>query len=586
MRGTARRRVRGALPWVLAGIVVLAVGATVWIGARAALALGELESLRGELPTFAASLLEGGVDAEAAESVLDHAAAARALTSDPVWRSAEVLPWIGPQLSAAATVSAAADDVARALVGDAGVFAVLDISALAPHDGAVDLDALTALADPLQTAASTTASAAASVGRIDRVALLPTLRTAVDEVSAMLDSAATALDGGAELVDALPALLGAEGPREYLVLFQNNAEWRSLGGNPGAMVVLRIDAGRVELGAQAGTADFPRFAEPVLPLPRSTVAVYGERAGMWMQNVTQIPDFRTGAPLAARMWELEFGHPVDGVIALDTVALGSLLAATGPVSLGDGTTLESSTAVDELLGGVYARVADPVAQDAYFASVAAAVFDAVMSGSDPLVLVRALAAAAEQGRLLVWSADPAEQSLVDGSTVAGGPSAETDDRAVLGVYLNDGTGSKMDYYLRATVDLAWSGCPAPDRTATATIRLENTAGPEVAALPWYVTGGLDLDIDPGVARTIGYLRLPSGSELVSAALSSGGGFGGGVVDGRRVLSYSLDLAPGERAEVVIELAFPDRVPAELDVEMTPTVHFDGTHVVAARCVVP
>ena len=44
----------------------------------------------------------------------------------------------------------------------------------------------------------------------------------------------------------LPAMLGRDGPRDYLIVFQNNAEWRSLGGIVGALALQR---GVVELGA-------------------------------------------------------------------------------------------------------------------------------------------------------------------------------------------------------------------------------------------------------------------------------------------------------------------------------------------------
>ena len=51
----------------------------------------------------------------------------------------------------------------------------------------------------------------------------------------------TAAAKGAALV---PGMLGSEERRTYLVIFQNSAEARSLGGMPGIITTLTADRGR------------------------------------------------------------------------------------------------------------------------------------------------------------------------------------------------------------------------------------------------------------------------------------------------------------------------------------------------------
>ena len=51
----------------------------------------------------------------------------------------------------------------------------------------------------------------------------------------------------------------------------------------------------------------------------------------------------------------------------------------------------------------------------------------------------------------LWSADKTEQRRIGGTPVAGGlPISDCGLERQFGVYLNDGTGAKMDYYLEKT----------------------------------------------------------------------------------------------------------------------------------------
>ena len=77
----------------------------------------------------------------------------------------------------------------------------------------------------------------------------------------------------------------------------------------------------------------------MLPLSDEINAIYGQRPGQWMQNVTQIPDFAQSGALARQFWLQRHGLDVDGVIAIDPVALSYILRATGPVTLPSGDVL-------------------------------------------------------------------------------------------------------------------------------------------------------------------------------------------------------------------------------------------------------
>src|SRR5690606_5018452 len=135
----------------------------------------------------------------------------------------------------------------------------------------------------------------------------------------------------------LPGALGAEGPRNYLMLFQNNAEARGAGGNPAAILLVNVTDGRISIAQQASSTDFQNARPtPVTALDPETTARYGDKVGRYMQDIMLTPDFTESADIMRAWWAETFGTPIDAVVSFDPVALGYLLGATGPVTLPTG----------------------------------------------------------------------------------------------------------------------------------------------------------------------------------------------------------------------------------------------------------
>lgn len=560
--------------WALVGVAAVMVLGAVWIGVRGVLAVGHLQTARQTVGSLTASLADPSAAAAALPRVGTETAAARSLTSDPIWRGATALPWVGPQLDAVSTAIAAVDDVAStALTPLAQSASGFSMAALRPAGGRFDVDALVALQKPAADAAAGTASAAASVDAIDTSQLLAPLAKEVGELRGMLDTAHTATDALSRATTLMPNVLGADGPRNYLVVFQNNAEWRSLGGIIGAMAMIHTENGTMSMVTQASSSDFRRYPEPALPLGEGITSVTGDKPGLYIQNPTQVPDFAQAAPLAQEMWQRHTGVRVDGVISLDPVTLSYVLAATGPITLPTGDVLTSDNAVSLLLNQVYERYARPADQDAFFKAAAAVVFQGLSAGdADPTKLVGALARAGAEDRILVWSSDPQEQAVLAGTTIQGGLPV-TDARTTgFGVYVNDGTGSKMDYYTHLGVGVGWCADTegSPDAALTVTVRSDAPA--DAASLPSYITGGGGFGVRPGITRTVSYLYLPTGSQVVFSTTdgpSSAPGFGSASHDGRPVLTWTTDLAPGESATARIRVRTPKT--DELTARVTPVI---------------
>lgn len=545
-----RRRWIGWIIGVVAAIIVLSSG---WVIVRGAGAVSEMQNVKNAAAQMRTAVAEGNLDkAELiAPRIAQHAATAADLTSDPIWRGFEFIPWLGANFTAVREVADIADRVATdAVTPVLDVAAGLDLSGLGLSGGAMDLSPFAKAEKPLETASATLSEAETRAQRIDADATLAPLADAVGEMRDVLTEAATmvgALHGASVL---LPPMLGQDGPRHYVVAMQNNAELRSNGGIVGSLALLRADHGQITIVQQASTADFAPLDEP-LPLSDSTVALFEDRPGRYMQNVTSIPDFTDGGALLAQRWEQRFGGTVDGVIAIDTIVAQHLVGATGPVTFGP-FTADADTIVDILLSEVYAAIPDPLEQNAVFAQAANTLFSAALTTPDPKQLITALSASAAENRIRIWSAHPEEETRLEGSTLGGALPIDGERGPYVGVLFNDTTGGKMDFYTRAQISTAVGVCHG-EPTTQVRVTWTNDAPPDAAeTLPEYVTIGGYYGVDPGSVRTLIAVYGPEGATVDSYDRD-------GVQDAvqtallgtRSTIQHEVVLAPGESTTMTV-----------------------------------
>ncbi|MGN7200859.1 DUF4012 domain-containing protein [Arthrobacter sp. SAFR-044] len=391
------------------------------------------------------------------------------------------------------------------------------------------------------------------------------------------------MNSASDAASIAPAMLGADGIRNYLLVIQNNAEARASGGIPGALAVLTLDGGKLSLGAQQSAVDIG-IMSPALPVEPEQQQIYSTRLGKYMQDVNLTPDFPTTAATAQMMWQKKTGQRVDGVISLDPVVLSYILQSTGPIDIngpelgaaqtaGLPTALTGNNVVPTLLSEVYAKIQQPKLQDAYFAGVAKEVFAALASGKgEAKALITGITRGTEEGRVLVWSNNPSEQAVISKYSLSGSISGPSVPPAEFGVYFNDGTGAKMDYYVKRKVQLV-KECPADGYEQT-TVRVTstNTAPLDAAAsLPAYVTGGGVYGVQPGTVQTNIIAYGPVQANVESATVDGQKTpFAPYIHANRPVGVVAQQLAPGESKTV--DFTFGKIVQhTEPNVVVTPTV---------------
>jgi len=567
----------------LVAAVVALVASVAWLAWSAIGARDALLAARADVAVLQEHVRAGQLDVARATlvDVQENATLARSRTGGPVWAVAGAVPWFGANVRAVQVVAAAVDDLAQdALPTLVEATAVVDPAALAPVDGRIELGSLEAAAPQIVAANRSVQSSLARLADVDVDSLVPQVAGPVGLLRDQLEDIGADTATAARAARLLPAMLGTDGPRDYLLLVQNNAEPRALGGIPGAVILLRADAGAVELvELRNASGVLSGLPEPALPLTDVERSLFGEQLAIYMADVTFTPDFPRAAEMAQAIWEQRIGGEIDGVVMIDTGGLAAVLGATGPIGLPPGPvadeaggSLTADNAVDVLNNTVYRLIEDNVQQDEFYATTGADIFRAALEGAGGTVgTVDALATAARRGQLHVWSADPGEQEQLAGTVLSGELRGVRDESPVIGFYLNDGTGSKIGYYLDADVEVTPGAC-ADDgtRLVDATVTFTSTAPPEVVDMPRYISGSR---LEPGRMR-FNVLAYAPQDGLVEHLETSDGRTGGlsQIHDGLFVVARTVELSPGESVQVTYQFRTGKGQTDSPEVRMTPLVH--------------
>lgn len=509
---------------------------------------------------------------EAIADLKDAAASASDRTSGPWWSALTLTPMLGDDADGIRVLSES-----LALVADDGLEPLassLDDLDEVSVDGRIDIDLVRGLQEPVGQARDAFDEAAGSVGEVDSSGFIGGFRSRFDDYAELLDDASGALASAETAAEVLPGMVGADGPRDYLLIFQNNAEIRATGGLPGSWAQVHAEDGRLEMVKQGGASDFPVADTPVLPLTPEEIAVYGKEYGLYFQDPGFAPDFPRAADLFNAHWQGTFPEvELDGVLALDPVGMSYLLEGTGPVQV-DSRTFTSENVVAELLNTPYIELGS-VEQNALFQDTARAIFDAATGDlRSPIDFVQGLSRASREGRFLVGPFDDEDARILKGSRVLGALSGDDGRTPHVDIGLNDATGSKMSYYLRYRADVEAADCVDGRQRLSASMNLSQAIAPsEAAKLPPSVTGGGQFGTEPGAqlvpvriygpyGGTIDNIRL-DGKEFVAEKDE--------FIDGRPILTVIVLLATRDDVVLNWSMSTGEGQTGDGEVGLTPSI---------------
>ncbi len=247
-------------------------------------------------------------------------------------------------------------------------------------------------------------------------------------------------------------VLGYNGPRKFLFLFQNNQEMRATGGFIGSYGILDVASGRVKklFVDDIYNPDGQLKARVIPPEPIQKMS-----AAWMMHDANWFPDFPTSAEKVSWFYEKTGGPTVDGVVAVTPEMIRDLLAITGPIELADyDTTVDANNFIEKTQYEVEADYDKEKNQPKKFiADLMPKLLDEVFNTKDTGRMIKVLSALGKslaEKQLLLYSKDYNIQKLISREGWSGEiRSAQKDYLSVINTNIN---GYKTDGVIDETIE--------------------------------------------------------------------------------------------------------------------------------------
>ncbi|MGN6161037.1 MAG: DUF4012 domain-containing protein [Marmoricola sp.] len=478
---------------------------------------------------------------------------AHSLTDDALWWAGSQVPFLGSDVSAIHDSATALDAIAQSSLPVLLHLAdEVENGSLRPDHGRISPEAIAGLAPQVRRAAQALDGPATDVASIDTGSLIPPLDSLMSEVQTRIGQAKVAIDAAANAFDVLPTVLGGHGPRTYLLLVQNPAEIRAAGGLPGTWALIHANDGRLKMTTTTFLADLFQKTKPVA-LTEDESQLFGSDWGTVPGDITETPDFPRAAQIATAI-EKRRGVHVTAVFSVDPVALSSVLAGTGPVTLKPNLVLDASNVVPFLMNQIYLYLgADQ--QNSMFSLAAHKTFDALVAGQGNQVnAIRGLVQAVLRHRVFAWSGDPALAKVIDAESLTGGFPQNTGKTPQVGVYMNDAGGGKPEYYLQQASTVTATSCHNGVQELRLQTSFRSTMPAKAVTFPYYVVG-------PGTFT-------PKGHILMQAYIA---GPWRGTVDSLTIDGQAQTVTANQLGERQMALFPIDLKPGQL-ISVTATMH--------------
>jgi hypothetical protein len=253
----------------------------------------------------------------------------------------------------------------------------------------------------------------------------------------------------APVLQALPDLVGAHGPRTYLLAMLNPAELRYSGGATLSFTSIRFAHGTATFGTTHNVDDIlstggqyqtwtPVRGNPFHRQPRSRVT-----------SATFSPWWAVSGEELLRGYEQVYpGEPLDGVIGIDLQGMAQLFTITGPVDLPTVGQVGADNLVQKLAGS-YDKYPTIQARHQVNQALVPAFQQKFFEGGQMSAKVRSLVQSAASRHFFTYFRDHSVQRDFARIGLAGNLSRTPHD--YLGVFTQNLNGSKTDYWQHRVV---------------------------------------------------------------------------------------------------------------------------------------
>ncbi|MGH2750696.1 MAG: DUF4012 domain-containing protein, partial [Actinomycetota bacterium] len=234
------------------------------------------------------------------------------------------------------------------------------------------------------------------------------------------------------------------------------------------------------------------------------------------QQVNMTPNLPVASEVLLEMFENAKGQQLDGVLAMDPIALGMLSRGTGELQAeGLDVAVSEDNARRVLLESIYEEFPNNDAQNAYLGALITEFWERIATADvNAPELLGGMGEAASSRHLQVYSSDDRAQEALVSAEVAGtydsyGPNVQM-------VFNNNLAASKVDYFLRRSVNTNIVIANDGSAEVTTTIKVRNRAPSGGSPLT-----DIKIDSDPeGLNRLFLNAMLPQGAQLHTVDVGS------------------------------------------------------------------
>ena len=464
------KRRRHPILWSVLALLVIALAVAgywaYWLGTglleasrtvqdKAAVAQGELQLFRDKLKAGDDEAAEGHLDA--AETALDEANKAAQV---PQVRQAKDLPYVGNTVKDLDHLLAAADIMTGSARDALAVYA--DFSGADSKlfsNGTFSIPAIRSAQESVVAIRQAMDRAEAELRKVEGKGpkgeqALEKKRSGLKQI-ASLRAEILPLE---PVLEALPAAVGADDKKSYLVAIMNPAEMRASGGAPLSVAFIKFKDGKMSIPLSGTTSriTLPGLAtftgeNPPIVWPRMKNDPFQPAVGEKQRfvNANFNPDFPVSAEQMLRATPTFFGVKTDGVIALDVVAISNLLKVTGPIESPGYGTIDAANIVDKLLVDAY-KNPDIAGRQDLNTELMPLMLAKLTEGGGMIGKAKALGEAVPARHLQMYYRDDRLQQLVEEKNL-GGSVPDPKVGNLTAVYTQNGNGSKMDVFQKRTV---------------------------------------------------------------------------------------------------------------------------------------
>lgn len=299
-------------------------------------------------------------------------------------------------------------------------------------------------------------------------------------------------------------ILGGNGPRKYLFLFQNNQEMRATGGFIGSYGVMNIFNGRINKFFIDGifNPDGQLREKVVPPTPIQKIS-----AAWSLHDSNWFPDFPVSAEKAIWFYGKTGGPTVDGIITMTPNVMVKLLEISGPIEMPEyDVTINKDNFLEEVQNEVEVEYDKELNQPKkILADLAPKILDAIFNSkkiSNVIKTLDVLAESLNEKQMLLYSRNYEIEKKISEENWSG--EVLSTDKDYLSIINSNINGFKTDGVIDETIE------------HKAEIREDGSIVDSVTITRKHNGGDMEFDWLNKVNANYMRVYVPKGSQLISA----------------------------------------------------------------------